>query len=76
MVQVGWGERAQACVVVGKYSVSGTMWAESHRRCRRAWPMKILFCLAAFLVVERPQALTCLDSSPDIEQGKGKSQAK
>lgn len=31
--------------------------------------MKRLLYLAAFLVVERPQALTFLDSSSDIEQG-------
>lgn len=32
--------------------------------------MQILFCLASFLVVGRPQALTFLDSSPDTEQGQ------
>lgn len=32
--------------------------------------MQILFYLASFLVVGRPQALTFLDSSPDTEQGQ------
>lgn len=32
--------------------------------------MKILFYLTAFLVVERPQVPTFLESSPDIGQGQ------
>lgn len=46
------------------------LYGQSHHSVDMHGAMKILFYLVAFLVVERPQALTFLVSSPDIEQGQ------